>query len=290
MLPIVRRPGLVRLAQATRVCSARLATPRVGAPSLAVLSRVYSTEKEMQAAASRSNMVAQYVGPMRTSYFRLKLFSLSSLSVATIFAPIFLLWPHKMEMAARLGITATALSASSVSTAMISWIGSPYVGHMTLCRSDPDAEPMHYISEGGNAVVLDDTPSDTRAHASEPYYLELATLSWHMRALKTTVYAPSLLRATTRPLATWELPSLPPPLLIDQGADQKTAHTVSKLVAETVDVSRGKVTGRWWARWHVTPTDGEAMEFAGTCESEGSPVRYFYIDETQLDDDWRVLE
>lgn len=252
--------------------------------------RVYSTEQEMHAAQSKTNMTAQYIGPMRMAYYRLKLFSLSSLSVAAIFAPIFMLWPHKMEMAARLGITVTTLGASSVSTALISWIGSPYVGHMTLRRSATDSVPMHYISDGVNEVVLEDTPSDPRIHASEPYYLEMATLSWNMRSLKTMVYSPSLLRATTRPLATWELPALPPPLLLDQGVEQRDEHTVSKLVAETVDVTRGKVIGRWWARWRVTPTDGEAMEFSGTCEGEGSPVRYFYVDETQLGDEWRVLE
>mgnify|MGYP006948644541 FL=1 len=255
------------------------------APTL-LTQRTYSTPPP----ARSSGIAAQYIGPMRTAYYRLKLFSLSSLSVAAIFAPIFVLYPSKLEMAARLGISLTTLGASSASTALISWIGSPYVGHMTLRRSPPDAEPAHYLSDGVNELVLDDTPSDLRTHANEPYYLEIATLSWHMRSLKTVVYSPSLLRATTRPLATWELPSLPPPLLLDQGVEQTSDYTVSKLVAETIDINKGKVVGRWWARWRVTPNSGEAMEFQGTCEAEKSPVRYFYVDETKLGEEWQVLE
>ena len=234
--------------------------------------------------------VAQYVGPMRMAYYRLKLFSLSSLSVAALFAPVFLLWPHKMELAARVGIVATTLGASSVSTALISWIGSPYVGHMTLRRADPHAEPLHYISDSIKDTVLDDTPSDPTRHASEKYYMEIATLSWHMRSLKTTVYAPSLLRAASRPLATWELPETPPPITIDAPASVGD-HTISSLVAETVDVSSGRVVGRWWARWRITGVDSsEPVAFEGSCESEGKPVRYFYVDETQLGEAWRVLD
>lgn len=238
----------------------------------------------------KSKAIAQYIGPMRTAYYRIKLFSLSSLSVAAVFAPVFLMCSHNMELAARVGIAATTLGASSVSTALISWIGSPYVGHMTLRRTNPNAAPLHYISDGAQDVVLDDTPSDPMRHASDKYYLEIATLSWHMRSLKTTIYAPSLLRATSRPLATWELPDLPAPLSVD-ASDRMGDHTVSSLVAETVDVSSGKVVGRWWARWRITSTAStEPVAFEGTCESEGHPVRYFYVDETQLGDEWRVLE
>ncbi|WFD44994.1 hypothetical protein MPSI1_003670 [Malassezia psittaci] len=237
-----------------------------------------------------SEIVAQYVGPMRLAYSRLKLFSLSSLSVAAIFAPIFLLYPGQLEMAARLGISLTTLGASSVSTALISWIGAPYVGHMSLRRSPSGTQPAHYITDGINDLMLDETPSDPVTHANEAYYLEMATLSWNMRSLKTIVYSPSLLRSTSRPLATWELPSLPPPLLLDQGVDQQSDYTVSKLVAETIDVTKNKVVGRWWARWRVSPTNGDAMEFQGTCEPEKAPVRYFYVDETKLGPEWQVLE
>lgn len=234
--------------------------------------------------------VAQYVGAWRMSYYRLKLFSLSSLGVAAMFAPLFILWPHKLEMAARLGIAVTTLGASATSTALISWIGAPYVGHMTLRRADPGSRPLHYISDGVSDVVLDDTPSDPPRHASDKYYLEIATLSWHMRSLKTTVYAPSLLRPSTRAFASWELPTTPPPLTIDD-PQSVGAHTVSSLVAETVDVSRGKVVGRWWARWRITPSeDAGPASFTGTCECEGKPVRYFYVDESRLGDEWRVLD
>lgn len=240
--------------------------------------------------AGKSSIAAQYIGPLRLAYYRLKLFSLSSLSVAAIFAPIFLLWPHKLEMAARAGITITTLGASGVSTALISWIGAPYVGHMTLRRADPESVPLHYISDGMSDVVLDDMPSDPRRHVSDDYYLEIATLKWNMRSLKTTVYAPSLLRGTTRAFASWELPALPPPLAVEAPQDVGE-HTFSRLVAETVDVSRGRVVGRWWARWRVRPTESnEPAEFEGTCEGEGHPVRYFYVDEAQLGDEWRVLE
>ncbi|KOS14311.1 hypothetical protein Malapachy_4248 [Malassezia pachydermatis] len=271
--------------------SLRSASSRLARPMLH--QRVCVPVRTFQQSAvprTKTNAVAQYVGPFRMAYYRIKLFSLSSLAVASIFAPVFVLWPHKMEMAARLGIAATTLGASSVSTGLISWIGSPYVGHMTLRKAEPDAAPLHYMTESANERLLDDTPSDPSRHASEKYYLEIATLSWHMRSLKTTVYAPSLLRPTTRALATWELPEMPNPLTIEH-PKLVGEHTVSSLVAETVDVSSGKVIGRWWARWRVSPTESdEPMAFEGVCESEGKPVRYFYVDEAQLGDEWRVLE
>lgn len=239
-------------------------------------------------AANRA--VAQYVGPMRKMYYRVKLFSLSSLSVATIFGPIFLAFSHKMELAARIGIAATTVGASAVSTGLISWMGAPYVGHMTLRRSNSHAQPLRYLSDETKEMALDDTPSDPLRHASDKYYLEIATLSWNMRSMKTTIFAPSLLRATSRPLATWELPDIPPPITIDASSPVEE-HTISSLVSETVDVSSGKVIGRWWARWRVSDVSStEPVAFEGTCESEGKPVRYFYVDESQLGDEWRVLE
>ena len=62
-------------------------------------------------------------------------------------------------------------------------------------------------------------------------------------------------------------------------------------MAETVDVSSGRVVGRWWARWRISGVDSsEPVAFEGSCESEGKPVRYFYVDETQLGEAWRVLD
>ncbi|PKI84983.1 hypothetical protein MVES1_000806 [Malassezia vespertilionis] len=278
MTSLLRRPVAHAGVYATRF---RLAPRR---SMLNLSRRMYSTEEQ------KTGIAAMYVGSMRVLYYRLKLFSLSTLSVASVFAPLFVLWPSSIETVGRIGIAATTLAASGTSTALISWIGAPYVGHMTLRRSSPNATPMHYLSDGTNMLLLDDSPSDPKVHASEPYILELATLDWRMRSLKTTVYSPSLLRKTERAFASWELPPSPPPLLLDQGVDQRDSYTVSKLVAETVDVSGGKVRGRWWARWRVDPNDDQATECAGTCEAEGTPVRYFFVDESRLGDDWRVIQ
>ncbi|WFD34851.1 hypothetical protein MCUN1_001695 [Malassezia cuniculi] len=269
------------LALASR-CARAPVVPCQPLPSSIV--RQLSTESR-----DRSNVVATYIGPMRRGYYRLKLLSLSSLAVSTVFVPIFIAVPTKVELAARVALSLSTVGASSISTALISWIGGPYVGHMTLRRSMPGYEPLHYISDGPGDVVLDDLPSDPNAHASEGYYLELATLGWSMRSLKTTIFTPSLLRVTTRPFATWELPILPPALTVDEKMIKSTKeHTVSKLISETVDVSSGKVIGRWWARWRVQP-GADVAEFSGTCEAEGSPSVHFYVDESLLGDEWRVL-
>lgn len=240
-------------------------------------------------ARDRSNAVATYIGPMRRGYYRLKLLSITSLAASTVFAPVFIAVPTKVDLAVRVALTLSTVGASSVSTALISWIGGPYVGHMTLRRSEPGYEPLHYISDRPTDVQLDDLPSDPNVHASDGYYLEIATLGWSMRSLKTTVYTPSLLHVSTRAFATWELPHRPPALKVNGGVSRsQKEHTVSKLISETVDISSGRVIGRWWARWRVAP-ESDTTEFTGTCEAEGRPAVHFYVDESLLGDEWRVL-
>ena len=261
---------------------------RASVPSCIPVAQI-SARKLTTEARDRSNVVATYIGPMRRSYYRLKLLSLSSLAVSTVFAPIFIAIPNKFDIIARTALTLSTVGASGISTALISWIGGPYVGHMTLRRSSPGYEPRHYITDGPADVILDDLLSDPNLHASDGYYLEIATLGWSMRSLKTTVFAPSLLRMTTRPFATWELPDLPPALTVDENSVRSDKErTVSKLISETVDVTSGRVIGRWWARWRVHP-GVDVAEFSGTSEAEGSPSVHFYVDESLLGDEWRVL-
>ena len=279
-----RAPGAVRPVPALPPLATR-------AVSTEQAPRVVRDERAETGAPKSGKLLAQYIGPARKLYYRLKLFSLTSLSVSALFAPVFLFATSKLEMAARVAIVATTLGASSVSTALISWIGAPYVGHMSLRRCHTDSEPLHYVSEGASDVVLDDTPSDPSVHAGDGYYLEIATLNWRMRSIKTTVYSPALLRTTSRPFASWAPPAPPQPLPVDTNATPtETEDTAAQLVAETVDVPSKRVIGRWWARWRVFPQEAKGLvEFDGTCDAEGRPVRHFYVDEQQLGDEWRVL-
>ncbi len=120
-------------------------------------------------------------------------------------------------MAGRVGLCITALATSGVSTALIAWIGTPYVGSMRLLRPSPSSSS----AAAGEEV--------------EKVVMELNTVSWRLRPQRTLVYEPTFLRPTSRPFAAWEITNTPPPLTIPQQEAE-----VHKKVAETFDVKTGK--------------------------------------------------
>ena len=217
--------------------------------------------------AEESSSAPLYHGPLVKTFARLKLFSLGSLFLASGMTPVLMLAPGEIGLAGRIGLCATALATSGVSTGIIAWIGGPYVGKMKL------------LSPG---VKQEQVKGQEQREIISPA-LQVETLSWLLRPIRTTIYQPAFIRGTTRPFATWELASslakaASTPASASSGQEGRT------LVAESVDVRSGRVRGRWWA----TSAQGEG---AGemTCSSEGKPVRYFNVHDDLLDENWQIL-
>ncbi|KDN46489.1 hypothetical protein K437DRAFT_223576 [Tilletiaria anomala UBC 951] len=207
-----------------------------------------------------------YHGPLVRTFARLKLFSLGSLFLAVGMCPVLLLTPGAITMAGRIGLCATALATSGVSTALIAWIGGPYVGRMRLVPSPAASEAQQSMNKEQSGPVL-----------------QLETLSVLLRPIRTNIYHPSFVRSTSRPFATWELASSVP---FSQGI-QSSSSDADILVAESIDVRSGKVKGRWWA----TPSQSDDGKTTGsfTCRREGKPVRYFNVHDELLGEDWQIL-
>lgn len=202
---------------------------------------------------------------MTRIFGRLKLFSLASLSLSTCASPLLLFGGADVPMATRLGLIALAMSTSGVSTAMVAWIAKPYVAQMLL------------VAPGSGGVTASPT-------------LEMRTTSWRLRPLQTTIFEPSLIRATSRPFATWELPAAlpPPPAHIEQELE-RTGASVTKLLAETRDMKTGKTVGRYWATWDKDEAASAKGQEGKQCAQEGNVVRHFNVQEDLLGEDWQVL-
>ncbi|SJX61432.1 uncharacterized protein SRS1_10492 [Sporisorium reilianum f. sp. reilianum] len=201
-------------------------------------------------------VLATYEGPLARTFTRLKLFSLGSLGMASVLTPVLLLAPGDISLAGRIGLCVTALATSGVSTALIAWIGTPYVGTMRLLRPQPTRVAM-----------------------------ELTTVSWRLKPQRTLVYEPSFLRPTSRPFAVWEISNSAP-------AVEVGGEAVENVVAETFDVKTGASLGRWIVRYDPeAKTKGEdgVWKAVGTVQVQGRPTRYFNVHEELLDEDWQVL-
>ncbi|KAJ1034557.1 hypothetical protein NDA18_001413 [Ustilago nuda] len=223
---------------------------------------------------AQGKALATYTGPLASTFTRLKLFSLGSLGLATVLTPILLLAPGEISLAGRVGLCITALATSGVSTALIAWIGTPYVGTMRLLQ------PSGTRSLG-----------EIRKEEDEKVVMELNTVSWRLKRQKTLVYEPHFLRPTSRPFASWEITNSPPPLALSQAEGKE----VVKKVAETFDWKTGASLGVWsvkYTRQAQQKGQGEAAEpykMVAKTEVAGKPNRYFNVHEELLGQDWQVL-
>ncbi|KAI0061208.1 hypothetical protein BV25DRAFT_1887263 [Artomyces pyxidatus] len=186
-----------------------------------------------------------YAGPLTQTFRRLKIFSLSSLTLSFAVSPFLFVLQSSLPLSARAALAVTALSTSGISTALVAWCGKPYV---TSLRRLPPSAP---------------SPDATHSHNDNtPAGIELVTLTLALRPLLTRIYDPVFLADTTRPFARWELASavqLPP----EDAADVQPG--TEETVAETL-TENGDVIGRWIVRW------GENGE--GSCRAEGQVIRY----------------
>ncbi|KAK0564934.1 hypothetical protein OC844_001457 [Tilletia horrida] len=277
--------------------------------------RAAASEPLQKAEEEQQEVLATYAGPLHKTFRRLKVFSLSSLVFASVLTPYLLLGPGALDTFARFALVLTALSASGASTALISWIGKPYVGTLELVQTKGQGQGQGRVRGTKEAQNNSDPlpPSDTRLVAH--------TTSWRLQPLRTTIYQPSYIRGTSRPFAQWQLAADPPALPIAdpaQFSSQGASSPLRSLIAETRLAKSGEIVGSYWVEWRPdalsrTPVSvpsssatqtGEGQEAAqaeeptttagwrmeGVCKIEGNPVRHFNIHEELLDDDWRVLE
>jgi hypothetical protein len=195
---------------------------------------------------------------------RLKLFSLTTLSLSIGLTPALLLAPGTMPLSARLGVSGAVLATSASATGLIAFVGGPYASHMQLLA-----------------------PTATRkSHA-----IELDTYSWRMQPLRTTIFDPSVIRPTERPFATWEV-SLAAPASVPIADASEGAALPERILAETRNLKTGALLGRFVARYSrdaLTRTE-QGWKADGVIVQEGQPLRHFQVHEELLDEAWQVLE
>jgi hypothetical protein len=194
-----------------------------------------------------------YVGPLTQTFRRLKIFSLSSLVLASSLSPFIFIVESSLPTTARVALATTALATSGVSTALVAWCGRPYVTALrSLATTSPSPSPSITPSP------TSESQQPTHSHNENvPAGIEMTTLTLRLSPLTTRVYDPAFLCDTTRAFARWELArsvQLPPEdaVGVRPGAEET--------VAETSD-GAGNVLGRWIVTW------GENGE--GSCRAEG---------------------
>ena len=205
--------------------------------------RVASQSAGAQASAldpREDNQPVSYHGPLTQTFRRLKIFSLASLGLTFIMTPFLFIVESSLPTSARIFLTATAISTSSISTALVSWCGAPYV--VDLRRLTP-------AENGGIEGV------------------EMTTLTLTLKRLTTRVYDSDFLVETGRPFAKWELPlaiQLPTPDEDIITAGKAGVPGEEETVAETLN-DKGEVIGRWIVKWGEGGT--------GSCRGVGNVLR-----------------
>ncbi|KAG9127704.1 hypothetical protein FRC07_010627 [Ceratobasidium sp. 392] len=106
-----------------------------------------------------------YAGPLSATFRNLKIFSLSSLTLASALTPFIFIIEAPLTLSARIALAVTALGTS--------WCGKSYVISM---RRLPGSDALEF------------TTTDT-----------------FLRERRTTVFSPQFLQPTSRLFATWEL-------------------------------------------------------------------------------------
>lgn len=186
---------------------------RLSPPFPAVLIRYRSLSTPPNEPTSTSEVV--YQGPLTNTFRRLKIFSLSSLTLSAALTPfIFAIEAPGIPLSARFALAGVAITTSGVSTALVAWCGSPYVTKLQRVEKD---------------------------HA-----LRMTTLTLGLRERITSVYDTNFLKETSRPLAKWELADRV--TLEGKEQRQKAVAGTQETVAETTD-AEGRLVGSWVVTW-----------------------------------------
>nr|VWO95681.1 Galactoside O-acetyltransferase LacA [Ganoderma boninense] len=210
-----------------------------GAPKTPQAPKASDHEPAAAAASGPAKQVVEeedYHGPLTTTFRRLKILSLSSLTLTCALTPfIFVLeTTSSVPVMGRFALAGIAMATSGVSTFLVAWCGRPYV---TALRRLPDG----------------------------PRAVEMTTLTLGLHRRVTTVFDTAFLVPTSRPFATWELAEafkLPE-------ADVAAARAEGLIPREeTIAETRtrdGGLLGRWIVSW-----DGDGV---GTCKEVGRVTR-----------------
>ncbi|KAG8893121.1 hypothetical protein FRB99_002195 [Tulasnella sp. 403] len=202
-----------------------------------------------------------YHGPLTRTFQSLKVFSLSSLGLCTSVSPFIYLIDAELAMSARTGLVVFAVTTSSLSTALVGWLSSPYV--ILMSRLNPPRNPS-----ASTPVVA-------------PGAVELLTRDVILRERRTRVYDPIFLGPTGRKFAKWELLNR---VVVDTSADdvpnpnRRVGGT--EIVAETRDKA-GNVLGKWVVRWDRQEGAPDNV-LVGVAGRVGNVVRYFNVHEELL--------
>ena len=156
-----------------------------------------------------------YQGPLTNTFRRLKIFSLSSLTLSAALAPfMFVIEASGIPLNARFALAGIAITTSGVSTALIAWCGRPYVIKLQRIEEE-DA-------------------------------LRMTTLTLGLHERITNVYDTSFLKETSRAFAKWELADHIK--LEGKGKQVRAVPGTQETIAETTD-AKGKLVGSWVVTW-----------------------------------------
>ncbi|PIL33506.1 hypothetical protein GSI_04129 [Ganoderma sinense ZZ0214-1] len=208
-----------------------------------------SDHEPAAAAASEATKQAEededYHGPLTTTFRRLKILSLSSLTLTFALTPfIFVLeTTSSVPVMGRFALAGIAMATSGVSTFLVAWCGRPYV---TAMRRLPDG----------------------------PRAVEMTTLTLGLHRRVTTVFDTAFLVPTSRPFATWELAeAFKLPEADVAGARTEGLIPREETIAET-RTRDGGLLGRWVVSWDENGV--------GTCKEVGRVARYFNVHQELL--------
>ena len=199
-----------------------------------------------QAEVEGVQLEEEYHGPLTTTFRRLKILSLSSLTLTFALTPfIFVLeTTSSVPLVGRAALAGIAMATSSVSTALVAWCGRPYV--TTLRWVEPDGAQA---AGSGRAV-------------------EMTTLTLGLKKRVTTVYDTAFLVPTSRPFATWELAEAFKLSESEVGSARAEGLIPREETIAETKTADGGVIGRWVVSWDENGV--------GTCREVGKVVRCVY--------------
>ena len=220
----------------------RFATGRNVNSSKGSFTKIQCSSYSTESSPISTNVV--YQGPLSRTFRSLKIFSLSSLGLASALTPFMFVIDTSLPNIARAALAVTAMATSGVSTGLVGWCGQPYVTTIRTLGGSPakSVDGATQVTEG----------------------IQLETLTLTLKPRFTSVYDTSFLTETKRPMAKWELAETVSSNSPSSGEPDSIPQ--EETVAETMD-AEGRILGRWIVSWNDDRSKG-------ICRGEGKIQRY----------------
>lgn len=77
-----------------------------------------------------------YLGPLDSTFRRLKVFSLASLTLSTALSPFIFVIESNLPLSARWALASIAVTTSATSTTLVAWCGKPYATKLRYIRPE----------------------------------------------------------------------------------------------------------------------------------------------------------